>query len=76
MITKAIISYSDGSEATFAGEPLNLSEVPLLSSEQQLAPIPAPTEEAVVEAAPVEVETPVEAPIADESAPAETAEAE
>lgn len=78
MITKAIITYSDGSEATFVGEPLNLSEVPLLSSEQQVAPSEA-LNEAPVEESPVEespVEAPVEAPAEDETPATEAVPAE
>lgn len=74
MITKAIITYSDGSEATFVGEPLNLSEVPLLSSEQQVAPSEAPVEESPVEESPVEA--PVEASAEDETPATEAVPAE
>lgn len=73
MITKAILTYSDGSEATFVGEPVILTDLPLLSSEEQVAP-EASTDVPVVEEA--SVETPVEEPVTDEAAPAETATAE
>lgn len=37
MITKAIVTYSDGTEATFTAESLDLSTIPTVSPEQQAA---------------------------------------
>lgn len=35
MIIKAVITYSDAIEATFTGNPLDLTQIPLLSPNQQ-----------------------------------------
>jgi hypothetical protein len=91
MIVKAIITYSDATEATFVGQPLNLVEIPLLSPAQQYAlnaPAPVETVQAEVDTTPGQslpgvvddavVEAP-EVPIEvtpDETAPTEAAPTE
>lgn len=40
-IISAEVTYSDGSKATFNGEPLDLSTIPTQSSDQQDAATPA-----------------------------------
>lgn len=70
MILKATIDYSDGSSATFTGEPVDLSTLPIVSPEQQASehPVEAPTAE-VVEETPVEATEEVVAEEAAVSAP-------
>lgn len=70
-IISAELTYSDGSKATFNGDPLDLSTLPTQSSDQQDASTPAP--EAEQEAEVPQDNVPADAEQGDEVADRNTA---